>query len=274
LLGTDWWTDCDDAVAIRMLARAVLAGEIRLAAVGINACMEHSVASLDGFLASEGLRGVRIGLDRAATDFGGAPPYQKRMVPLAVDRKCNDDAEDAVRMYRSVLAAAEEPLEIVEIGYPQVLTDTLLSLPDDLSPLTGVELFRQKVKKIWMMAGKWDEDGGLENNFCRNARSRRAACTDRIGTEAPINAPATPNRTESSVENTTPANAPTRHPTIAKRARASQNAETVTAFEHPAASARCLYSFPTRVSPARLPLTLGAMGLVDSVNSRRVSASQ
>jgi hypothetical protein len=137
--------------------------------------MEHSVASLDGFLASEGLRGVRIGLDRAATDFGGAPPYQKRMVPLAVDRKSNDDAEDAVRMYRSVLAAAEEPLEIIEIGYPQVLTDTLLSLPDDLSPLTGVELFRQKVKKIWMMAGKWDEAVGRENNFARAPRSRVAA---------------------------------------------------------------------------------------------------
>lgn len=172
LLGTDWWTDCDDAVAIRLLARAALAGKIELVGIGISACMEHSVASLDGFLATEGLRGVRIGLDRAATDFGGNPPYQKRLTQYATERKSNDDAEDAVRMYRSILALAEQPIEIIEIGYPQLLADVLMSEGDDISLCTGMELFRSKVKRIWMMAGKWDEDPGRENNFARAPRSR------------------------------------------------------------------------------------------------------
>ena len=174
LLGTDWWTDCDDAVAIRMLARAALANEIELVGIGLNGCMEHSVASLDGFLSTEGLCGMRIGLDRAATDFGGNPPYQKRLAQYAVRRKSNEDAEDAVRMYRSLLAAAEHPLEIIEIGYPQVLANALMSPGDDISPLSGVELFSTKVKKIWMMAGKWDDNPGRENNFTRAPRSRRA----------------------------------------------------------------------------------------------------
>lgn len=174
LLGTDWWTDCDDVAAIRMLARAALAGDIDLVGIGINACMEYSVASLDGFLASEGLRGVRIGLDRDATDFGGHPPYQKRLARYAVDRKSNDDAEDGVRMYRCVLAATEQPIEIIEIGYSQLLANTLMSGGDDISPLSGMELFRRKVKKIWMMAGKWDETPGKENNFTRAPRSRAA----------------------------------------------------------------------------------------------------
>ena len=39
ILGTDWWTDCDDAVAMRLLARAVKAGEVSLLGIGINACM-------------------------------------------------------------------------------------------------------------------------------------------------------------------------------------------------------------------------------------------
>ena len=52
ILGTDWWTDCDDAVALRLLLRSVKAGKIRLAGIGINACMEHSVTSMDGFLAN------------------------------------------------------------------------------------------------------------------------------------------------------------------------------------------------------------------------------
>ena len=39
LLGTDWWSDCDDAVAVRLLARAAKAGEVRLLGIGVNACM-------------------------------------------------------------------------------------------------------------------------------------------------------------------------------------------------------------------------------------------
>ena len=45
ILGTDWWTDCDDAVALRLITRAVKDGKVGLVGVGINACMEYSVAS-------------------------------------------------------------------------------------------------------------------------------------------------------------------------------------------------------------------------------------
>ena len=38
ILGTDWWTDCDDAVALRMLTRAHRAGEIRLLGIALNGC--------------------------------------------------------------------------------------------------------------------------------------------------------------------------------------------------------------------------------------------
>lgn len=30
ILGTDWWTDCDDAVAVRLLTRYMKQGKIRL----------------------------------------------------------------------------------------------------------------------------------------------------------------------------------------------------------------------------------------------------
>ena len=36
ILGTDWWTDCDDAVALRLLAKAHKAGDITLLGIGIN----------------------------------------------------------------------------------------------------------------------------------------------------------------------------------------------------------------------------------------------
>lgn len=54
ILGTDWWSDCDDAVALRLLCRKAKEGEIGLLGVVINGCMEYSVASMDGMLCLEG----------------------------------------------------------------------------------------------------------------------------------------------------------------------------------------------------------------------------
>jgi len=173
ILGTDWWTDCDDAVAVRLLARAVKAEEIQVLGIGINACMEYSVASLKAFLSTEGIDGIPIGIDLDATDFGGNPPYQKRLAEL-MPNVTNADAEDAVRLYRRILAEASEPIEIIEIGYLQVISSVLQSMGDDISPKNGAELFLEKVSKVWVMAGKWDADGETENNFCRNTRSRAA----------------------------------------------------------------------------------------------------
>ena len=173
MIGTDWWTDCDDAVAMRLLCRAHIRGEIELLGIAINACMEHSVASLKAFLTAEGMGNVELGIDHTAVDFGGAPPYQAR---LAKRMPCmsNTDVGDAVRLYRSILVSTAGKLEIVEIGYLQVISALLQSRPDDISDKSGMELFSEKVSKCWVMAGKWDADGEKENNFCRNARSRIA----------------------------------------------------------------------------------------------------
>ena len=80
ILGTDWWTDCDDVVALRLLCRAVKDKKVELIGVVINACMEKSVSSLDGFLAKEGLSGIPIGIDLTGTDFmGDQHRYQGRL---------------------------------------------------------------------------------------------------------------------------------------------------------------------------------------------------
>ena len=175
ILGTDWWTDCDDVVALRLLARAHKTREINLLGIIINACMEHSVTSLEGFLNTEEVYDLPIAIDLDATDFGGNPPYQKRLSQFANNYHSNAEAEDAVKLYRTILASADSPIELIEIGYPQVLTALLRSKPDDISELDGVELVKNKVSKIWMMAGKWDKNPDKENNFARNERSREAA---------------------------------------------------------------------------------------------------
>ncbi len=101
IAGTDWWTDCDDAVALRLLARAHLRGEIELLGVAVNACMEDSAPSLDAYLSIEGLPNL---------------------------------------------------------------------------PLDGLRLVREKVNKLWAMAGNWaDPRHGFEHNFAKTPRASSAA---------------------------------------------------------------------------------------------------
>ena len=175
LLGTDWWTDCDDAVAMRVLTKHIREDKVRLLGIGINACMEDSVASLKGFLEADGVTGIPLGIHLAADDFGGKLTYQFRLVRDLCPNGSNADAMDAVRLYRTVLSKTTEPVEIIEIGYLQVIDGLLRSEGDDISPQSGIDLVKEKVSKVWVMAGKWDEVGGRENNFCRNVRSCVAA---------------------------------------------------------------------------------------------------
>lgn len=170
ILGTDWGSDCDDAVAIRVLLRAHKENKICLKGIGINACMEHSVGALDAFMENEGVS-VPIGIDLEATDFGEKLTYQEFLAGFS--KKTNKDAIDAVRIYRKIMAEATTPLEIVEIGFLQVMANVLESSGDDISEKTGLELVKEKVSKIWVMAGRWDVEKGQEHNFDLNPRSRK-----------------------------------------------------------------------------------------------------
>ena len=172
IIGTDWWDDCDDAVAMRLLTKAHKRGDICIRGIVINACMEDSVRSLNGFLSLEGCGNIPVGIDLEATDFGGNPPYQKRLASHSTRYTSNQDAENCVRLYRKILANAKTPVEIIEIGFLQAFAALLESGADDISPQTGLELVRNKVAKCWVMAGKWTADGEKENNFCRNQRAR------------------------------------------------------------------------------------------------------
>ena len=177
ILGTDWFTDCDDAVALRLLCRAHMRGEINLSAVVINACLPDSVPSLDGFITLEGCSLPLIGIDHSATVFKGSSTYQRRLSEYASVYRSNEDAEDGVRVYRRALANAKERVDICEIGFLQVLAALIESEGDDISPQSGIELIRQKVGRLYIMGGRWDVDGGMEYNFSSSSVAAAAAHT-------------------------------------------------------------------------------------------------
>lgn len=164
LHGTDWWTDCDDVAALRLLLRAHKEGLIRLLGIGINSVMEYSAPSVSSFCAYDGVK-VPIGVDKSAVRDGGKCRYQKMLAGYPHSIRSNDDCPDAWRLYRETLAGSREKVDIIDVGFPQIIMQLLQSGPDGLSPLSGEELVKEKVGRIWLMAGKWDVPDGLEYNL-------------------------------------------------------------------------------------------------------------
>lgn len=186
IFGTDWWDDCDDAVALRLLCAAHKRGEIKLGGVVINAVSEYSVPSVDGFLSLEKIDDIPIAVDFDATDYPGKLRYQQRLAGSATRYTNNSAAQPAVRLYRRVLARSQDKVDLVEVGFLQAVAALIESEPDDISPLSGIELMKQKCRKLWAMAGKWDEDGGRENNICKTLRSAKGAAVVTAKCPVPI----------------------------------------------------------------------------------------
>ncbi len=166
IFGTDWATDCDDCIALRILTNAHKSGEIELVAVGIDACMEYSAPSLSAFLIAEGLSDIPIGIDKKATDFSGDFfAYQKPLCNYPHKFDNNDDYENAVDLYKRTLAQSNEKLDVVEVGFNQVWGELLKSEE-------GINLIAEKVNKFYVMAGRWDRADGHEYNFANSMSSR------------------------------------------------------------------------------------------------------
>ncbi|MBR5870136.1 MAG: hypothetical protein IKZ09_03800, partial [Clostridia bacterium] len=170
LFGTDWWTDCDDTAALRMVCRYAKQGIWQPLGVILNGAAPYAAASVRAVLDKEGFGNLPIGIDLRADDYGGNPPYQYPIASYAGTTDIrNEDCENGVSLYRRLLATSNDgSVELLEVGYLPVLADLLTSGPDEISPMSGIDLVRTKVSHIWCMAGNWEHDGvGRENNFCR-----------------------------------------------------------------------------------------------------------
>nr|WP_294945017.1 nucleoside hydrolase [uncultured Mucilaginibacter sp.] len=88
--------------------------------------------------------------------------------------KTNAQAEDAVKLYRKILAAEpDNSVTIVTIGFLTNMSDLLRSGADEYSQLDGKQLVAKKVKQLVSMGGKFPE--GSEFNVNRDAAASQYA---------------------------------------------------------------------------------------------------
>jgi hypothetical protein len=153
---TDMDTDCDDAGALAILHALMDRGEAEILATVVSSRYSWSVPCVEAINRYYGRADLPIGAPKttwADTGQRGSPYARQISEQFATRYKSNDDAPDAVDVYRRILAAQDDgSVVIVTVGYLTNLRDLLASKPDAASPLSGTELVRQKVSR-WVCTG-------------------------------------------------------------------------------------------------------------------------
>ncbi len=180
IFDTDMDTDCDDAGALAILLQYVKQGRADLLGILTDAPDRYAAAACEAFCRHYGVsvpigavhdaayptgEGTRFDRYRTHREKNLAPA--RRYTHLLAERvgKRDDEYPAAAQLYRRLLAGAEQgSVTIVCVGTLTAIDELLLTGPDEISPLSGVELVKQRVTRLVSMTNAaWPEV--VANNF-------------------------------------------------------------------------------------------------------------
>lgn len=160
IFDTDIGNDCDDVLAMGVIHSLQTRGECELLAVTITKDHELAAPFTDVVNTFYGRGDIPIGVCRS-----GVTPQQGKFNVLAAkqdngadryphDLRSGKEAPDAVDLLRQTLASQEDgSVVIAQVGFSTNLANLLKSSADEHSKLSGVELVKQKVRLLSIMAG-------------------------------------------------------------------------------------------------------------------------
>ncbi|NNE00811.1 MAG: nucleoside hydrolase [Pirellulaceae bacterium] len=174
---TDIAGDVDDVLALAMLHTLADRAECHIEAVTVSKTHPQNGPMVDAINTFYGRPDLPIGVTK------GNYPRESKYTVLV--EKTNDnafryphdllessDAPDAVAVLRQVLADAEpNSISIVSVGLAVNIADLLESPADGISPLPGIDLVRQKVKLLSIMAGAFTPVNGDAHFLEANVRN-------------------------------------------------------------------------------------------------------
>lgn len=172
IFDTDIGNDCDDVLALGMIHALQSRGECELLAVTITKDHEYAAPFTDAVNTFYGRGDVPIGVCHSGVTeqegkFNGlAKVEDDGQLRYPHDLISGKDAPDAIDVLRKTLSQAEDgSVVIVQVGFSTNLANLLKSESDSHSKLSGVELVRQKVRLLSMMAGAFTQIRNNEGNL-------------------------------------------------------------------------------------------------------------
>jgi inosine-uridine nucleoside N-ribohydrolase len=170
IFDTDMGPDYDDVGAITLLHAFADSGKATILATMASNKYEGIAGVIDVFNTYFGRPNIPIGIPHSwAVNERDSQHWTDSILahyPHRITR--NDQAEDAVKLYRRILAAQPaQSVVIITTGFLTNLHNLLKSPADNYSPLDGSQLVKQKVKQLVAMAGKFPQ--GWEFNVMRDS---------------------------------------------------------------------------------------------------------
>jgi purine nucleosidase len=188
IFDTDICGDCDDVLALAMIHSLESRGACRLVAVTVSA--DHPLAApfVDAVNTFYGRGGVPIGVvgkggvKAESRYLGLAEEAEGGRLRYPHDLTSSATAPAATAVLRKALASQPDgSVVVVQVGFSTNLARLLDSGPDAVSPLSGTELVRKKVRFLSLMAGAFIPIEGnprfLEYNVKEDAPSCAAVAS-------------------------------------------------------------------------------------------------
>ncbi len=159
IFDTDMGSDCDDAGALALLHTYAGQGKAEiLACIYSSGKVPYGAGVVEAINIYYGRGEIPVG---ATYDNEVGDPVDKMTAEkLARDTAAfhnaiihNRDAEEQTRLNRKILASSVDgSITYVTVGHTKGLYDLLVSEPDDISPLSGYDLVRNKISR-WVALG-------------------------------------------------------------------------------------------------------------------------
>ena len=184
IFDTDMDTDCDDVGAFAMLLEAHLSRKIELIGVVADSVSRYAAPCCE-VMAQYYKINVPVGtiysndyMDTAADieRFANYRRHSEKCLSLGKSynyifakkiEKIDKDYPSAASVYRRLLSESEDnSVTVLCVGMLTALAEALCSQPDEISQLSGVELFRKKVKSVITMG---NPNKTNDFNWCMDA---------------------------------------------------------------------------------------------------------
>jgi len=164
ILDCDFGDDGDDLVALCMLHHLQDNNECEIIAIGQCNNTKGALAAIDIINTFYGRPNIPMGQQHSDVHKGDQYiTFLRENYPELTDLSA-DYSPDVVKVYRKALAEApDNSVKFIVEGLKKNMSDLLKSLPDNISPLSGIELVKQKVIEVYDMGGKYPS--GKEFNF-------------------------------------------------------------------------------------------------------------
>ncbi len=167
IFDTDMGPDFDDVGAITVLHALAAKGECEILATCASDRYLTVAPTIEAFNRYFQKPDIPVGVAGEGTPDFSCPNHWNDSVvaKFLPEPKTIADYPPAVQVYRKALAGQpDHSVVIVTVGFVSNLADLLKSVPDEFSPLSGIELVKKKVKKLVSMAGDFPQGNEFNVN--------------------------------------------------------------------------------------------------------------